>query len=563
MPWTVKDVDAHKKGLSARQKRVWVRVANSALRACLAREGTQSTCEASAIRQANATAGRVSPTANSRPSRVLTTIAVHTGFAIRYEVLEDKPYLVAPVVPLLEGVLNEYLIPLEEIAAVVQSWQGVPVPINHPTNQYGDHISANAPAVLEQCIGRFFHPRLDGSRLIGEVWIDIDKCERLGEEALECLRRLEAGESLECSTAFWSETTMEPGVFNTTPYIGVHRQVRPDHLALLPHGVGACSIADGCGVRACQAAGRCSCEEGASMADEDALKPGKLRSALRTLFAFANGAEDTPFEEDADAKEKETPETQEALVTQLTHEDILLALYAALGEALKRDNAPYYGLDICDIEGATVIYREGPQFYRRAYTVGEKNTVTLAGEPEVVQRVTTYVPTAAAPVELETETIRRKGDYTMKTKPELVQALIAHEHTAWKEDQEPVLQTLEERVLEQLLVEADQRGEEAPLTLHTLKTFLTEALAAQAQAFDQKLATFAQQSEERVEREAIVGYLVTHQGWKQDEASVLPLTALRNIHRMADPVSYMGQGMPRFGNGSMEEQLPSDSPKWD
>jgi Putative phage serine protease XkdF len=51
VPWTSSDVDAHKKGLSAKQKRQWVHVANSALSRCEA--AGESDCEGRAIRQAN------------------------------------------------------------------------------------------------------------------------------------------------------------------------------------------------------------------------------------------------------------------------------------------------------------------------------------------------------------------------------------------------------------------------------------------------------------------------------------------------------------------------------
>jgi len=46
MPWSVKDVGKHNKGLSAKKKRQWTDVANSALR--------RGASDASAIRQANA-----------------------------------------------------------------------------------------------------------------------------------------------------------------------------------------------------------------------------------------------------------------------------------------------------------------------------------------------------------------------------------------------------------------------------------------------------------------------------------------------------------------------------
>jgi len=52
MPWTVEDVDKHKADLSDKQKEQWVKVANSALAACEAKDGAD--CDAHAIRIANA-----------------------------------------------------------------------------------------------------------------------------------------------------------------------------------------------------------------------------------------------------------------------------------------------------------------------------------------------------------------------------------------------------------------------------------------------------------------------------------------------------------------------------
>ena len=64
MPWTVSDVDkhkkglskSHKKGLSKSQKQKWVRIANSILEEC--REtSNDSSCDAQAIRIANSKVG--------------------------------------------------------------------------------------------------------------------------------------------------------------------------------------------------------------------------------------------------------------------------------------------------------------------------------------------------------------------------------------------------------------------------------------------------------------------------------------------------------------------------
>lgn len=52
MPWTVKDVDNHKKGLTTAQKKKWVKTANGVYKDCM-KTGTDKKCAAKAIRIAN------------------------------------------------------------------------------------------------------------------------------------------------------------------------------------------------------------------------------------------------------------------------------------------------------------------------------------------------------------------------------------------------------------------------------------------------------------------------------------------------------------------------------
>lgn len=53
MPWTLKDVDEHNKGLTREEKEQWVEVANSVRKECLDSGGDVGECDASAVRQAN------------------------------------------------------------------------------------------------------------------------------------------------------------------------------------------------------------------------------------------------------------------------------------------------------------------------------------------------------------------------------------------------------------------------------------------------------------------------------------------------------------------------------
>ena len=53
MPWTINDVDKHKKGLTPSQKRQWIRIANAIYDSCLSGGENDKTCAPKAIRIAN------------------------------------------------------------------------------------------------------------------------------------------------------------------------------------------------------------------------------------------------------------------------------------------------------------------------------------------------------------------------------------------------------------------------------------------------------------------------------------------------------------------------------
>ncbi len=53
MPWQVSDVDGHRKGLGKSQKKKWVKIANDALKTCLAENKKTKECDGRAIRIAN------------------------------------------------------------------------------------------------------------------------------------------------------------------------------------------------------------------------------------------------------------------------------------------------------------------------------------------------------------------------------------------------------------------------------------------------------------------------------------------------------------------------------
>lgn len=245
MPWTISDVDRHKQGLTDEEKRRWVAIANAALARCLDDGGEQSECDATAIRIANGTvgnnAGMYSQTARiSQDEKYPVTIKTHQG----------TKHFVVPVVMLVEGVHHGSHGPLlhlaEEFGRWYGAWNGIPVVVGHPEID-GVGVSANYPDIVdEQVVGRVYNAHVEGGKLKGEVWLN---SERLVNVAPEVLSYIKSGSPLDVSVGVFTDDEATTGVWQGEDYIAIARNHRPDHLALLPGGEGACSWADGCGIR--------------------------------------------------------------------------------------------------------------------------------------------------------------------------------------------------------------------------------------------------------------------------------------------------------------------------
>lgn len=168
---------------------------------------------------------------------------------VRNETLEGRPYLAVPMVMIKEGVLNgsdgPILYTSEELAKVPQVWNTKPVVVQHPTLN-GKSLSACDPDVLEKYrVGMIMNTSWDGQRLKAEAWLEPSRLEAVDSRVLNAVQK---GEMMEVSTGLFSEIEPNPGVFKGRHYKGVVRNLRPDHLAILPDSIGACSIADGAGL---------------------------------------------------------------------------------------------------------------------------------------------------------------------------------------------------------------------------------------------------------------------------------------------------------------------------
>jgi len=421
MPWAVDDVDEYKKGLSEKEKKQWVAIANSALSSCLKKGGKESACAASAIRQAN---GAV------KTNSVFSAHAMQTNnYNLRTEMYEGKEHLVVPVVMMVEGVHNgshgPILHTIDELGKFVGAWNGIPVPVLHP-QENGTFISANSPKILQkQRVGWVFGAHVDGKKLKAEAWLEKDK---LGKVSPKTLAMIQNMQPMDVSVGVFTEDDETPGEWNGVKYTAIARNHRPDHLALLPGETGACSWEKGCGVRVNAEGGEVDVK----------MDLGELRtSLLEQGLAIIQVNADPAFE------------------------DIARGIDAILN-TLSTPTRSYYLNEVHDKYfifeiGARPLGEEGKTtytLYKHAYTLDANGKPVLEGEPEEVVRKVQYVK---ALMEGGTR-MERKDGKDIKTNeskpccPEKVELLVNSKHSPFGEENREWLNSLTQEQIDKIVV---------------------------------------------------------------------------------------------------------------
>lgn len=175
------------------------------------------------------------------------------GYNIDVKMHMGRKHIVVPVVMMVEGVhsgsAGAILHEAGELAKYPAAWNGIPVVVGHPEDN-GTPISANIPDVLEQkIVGRVYNTRFEGNgknRLVAEAWLDEERLAEISPAALQYIRQKKP---IDVSVGVFSDDEPIQGRWKNEEFIGIARNYRPDHLALLPNGRGACGWEDGCGVR--------------------------------------------------------------------------------------------------------------------------------------------------------------------------------------------------------------------------------------------------------------------------------------------------------------------------
>jgi hypothetical protein len=157
-----------------------------------------------------------------------------------------KQWLVAPVVAAIESVMNGRLVQRDELAESVESLNGRPITINHPSGDQGQAIPANNPDV--ETIGKVFNAHIDEDSLKAEAWFEVERLNQTGTQGLEILNAIKGKKVLEVSLGWFSDKVTQAGNFLGNAYTEIVHNIRHDHLAILLDTPGACSVDDGCGL---------------------------------------------------------------------------------------------------------------------------------------------------------------------------------------------------------------------------------------------------------------------------------------------------------------------------
>lgn len=170
------------------------------------------------------------------------------GTKARMDQLEGRTHLVVPCVMITEGVHNGNhgpgLYRESETEPTVLDWNGMPVVLGHPAKQ-----SARSAKVLNKTgLGTVLNTEWDHrKRLTCEVWLDV---KRTNAVDARIIRAIENKKKLEVSTGLFLNRFRKKGFFRGEKYQWIARNQKPDHLAILPDEIGACSVKKGCGLLA-------------------------------------------------------------------------------------------------------------------------------------------------------------------------------------------------------------------------------------------------------------------------------------------------------------------------
>jgi len=292
-------------------------------------------------------------TVNASPVSNVERVVANFSGTCRYDEMEGRTYLVAPMVMLTEGVHagshGPVYYPPKEMAKTPAVWNAKPVVVYHPT-MGGVGVSACDPVIFNtHKVGLIMNTRYDKKkkRLTAEAWLEPDRLEAIDPRVLEAI---ESDQPMELSTGLFTDNEDKDGTFKDKQYDTVATNFRPDHLALLPDKKGANSLADGAGF----------------LVNENYTEHLKKRVASDINQIIDNAMSH------GNVREALSSQLRERFSTSATGNDV--------------PSGPW----VEDVYDSFVVYDFGGELWQLSYTMNDTEVVLSTTEPEQVVRVTEY-----------------------------------------------------------------------------------------------------------------------------------------------------------------------------
>jgi len=458
-----------------------------------------------------------------------------TTYQIREETFEGRRYLVVPVVMMVEGVHEGSRGPLlhtaEELSRYTSVWNGIPITIHHP-QQEGQYVSANSPELLEMSVGRVFNTYMDGNKLKAEAWLDSSRLLAFSPEAAEYIRQ---GKPLEVSVGVFNDEIDKEGEWQDEHYTAIATNHRPDHLALLPGGRGACSWQDGCGIRVN--------EKGGNMKDD-------LKESLKSLNK--QGYSVIP------------------IVNKQGYQELMNSLRAKL-DAMDTPDRMYFLVEVYD---DSMVYEvrnretEGSTLYKRGYSVSEQGEVSLEENPAEVRRKIEFISMDEQKAMRRTKfnNNKKEGGNEMACCEDKVDRLIANSQTKFTSEDKDWLMGQDEAHLDKMMPKAETKKSADP-TPQVNKDEVVNEFKGSLKTIDDYTALMPDEMKTQVQkglevyqknRDTVISAIVNNSDFTAEELTDYTDEVLQKLQKSVTKADYSAAagGSSKQNDENEEKLLP-------
>ena len=433
-----------------------------------------------------------------------TIIIIHNvkEAGLAYKPMELNEEIVVPVVMMVEGVHSgnhgSIYHSVDTLTSGVPYWENKPITLNHPQDDKGNFVPVGDVSADAWVIGLVKNARMEDNKLKADAHFDVQKLIALSPDVLEDIRN---GKTMEVSIGVFAEEKQEDGIWNEEQYKAIALNHQPDHLALLPGEIGACSVMDGCGL---------------SVNNEK--KGGKTDVKVDLRLLNTNGMFASPIVYAEGLKERV--------------EKVRTSLYARDSE-----NEMHYLEEVFNdyaIFNQTV--REGNTYkeslYKQSYTIGTNGEVSWSGSPTKVVREVKYK---------NINSNREETNMCEKCK-EKAKALVANVNTHFTDDDLKWLEVMTEDKLDKLIPKVVVTNKTVEVEKEVTTERALEVLGINKQQYEKGLEIY------NAKRTEVVQKILdnTKDIWTKETLDEMKLETLEKIEKSIvkeDATVYIGVGL--------------------